>query len=119
MPFPMERPRRLRRTPALRRLVRETRLAPADLIHPAFVREGISTVQDIVSLPGHRHETADSLCDTVEDVLRRGCGGLLLFGLPTVKDAEGSGAWAADGVVQTAIRSVRRRFADDCVIIAD
>src|SRR5438552_685988 len=119
MPFPRERPRRLRRTAALRRMARETRLAPADLVHPAFVREDINAARDISSLPGHRHETADSLCDTVDEVLRLGCAGLLLFGLPADKDAEGSGAWAEDGVVQTAIRSVRRRFGDDCVIVAD
>jgi len=119
MALPRDRPRRLRRTPALRRLARETRLAPADLLHPAFVREDISAPQGIPALPGHVHETVDSLCDTVEQVLALGCGGALLFGLPARKDAEGSGAWAEDGVVQTAIRSIRRRFGDDCVVIAD
>src|SRR5260370_16009649 len=85
MPFPLDRPRRLRRTASLRRLVRETRLAAADLVHPAFVREDITAARDIASLPGQRHETADSLCDTVYGLLQLGCGGLLLFGLPAHK----------------------------------
>jgi porphobilinogen synthase len=119
MPFPMERPRRLRRTPALRRLVRETSLAPADLIHPAFVREGIDAPSPIASLPGHSHETLDSLSDTVAGALDAGCGAVLLFGLPATKDAEGSGAWADGGVVQDALRSLRARFGNDVALIAD
>ena len=119
MPFPMERPRRLRRTPALRRLVRETSLAPADLIHPAFVREGIDAPSPIASLPGHSHETLDSLSETVAGALDAGCGAVLLFGLPATKDAEGSGAWADGGVVQDALRSLRARFGNDVALIAD
>jgi porphobilinogen synthase len=119
MPFPSERPRRLRRTAALRRLVRETTLQPENLVYPAFVRAGLDAPSDIHALPGHRHETKDSLSDTVAGVLDAGCGAVLLFGLPAHKDSEGSGAWADDGVVQTAVRAVRARFGDECVLIAD
>ena len=117
--FPVARPRRLRRTAALRRLVRESRLSPADLVHPAFVREDIHSPADIATLPGHRHETADSLNATAEVLVESGCGGLLLFGLPEHKDAEGSAAWDDRGVVQEAIRSVRRHVGDHLVVIAD
>ncbi|MGA7988831.1 MAG: porphobilinogen synthase [Candidatus Dormiibacterota bacterium] len=119
MGFPLERPRRLRRTPALRRLVRETRLHASQMIHPAFVREGLTSATPIGSMPGQNHESIDSLCETVEDVVALGLGGVLLFGLPSVKDAQGSGAFAEDGVVQEAIRALRSRFGDACVIIAD
>jgi porphobilinogen synthase len=119
MPFPMERPRRLRRTPALRRLVRETSLSPADLIHPAFVRDGIDAPVPIASLPGHSHETLDSLSDTVASALDVGCGAVVLFGLPAEKDTDGSGAWADGGIVQAALRSLRARFGNDVALIAD
>jgi porphobilinogen synthase len=119
MGFPLDRPRRLRRTPALRNLVRETQLSTGQLIHPAFVREGLQTPTPIGSMPGQSHETIDSLCTTVEETIALGLGGVLLFGLPTVKDAQGSGAFAEDGVVQEAIRALRQRFGDSCVIIAD
>jgi porphobilinogen synthase len=119
MSFPLERPRRLRRTAALRSLVRESRLSASQLIHPAFVREGLTAPQEIGSLPGQRHESIESLCATVEETLGLGLGGVLLFGLPTTKDAQGSGAFAETGVVQEAIRALRQRFGDACVIIAD
>ncbi len=119
MGFPLERPRRLRRTPALRSLVRESRLNAGQMIHPAFVREGLASPSPIASMPGQRHESLDSLCATVEETLAIGLGGVLLFGLPGVKDAQGSGAFADDGIVQEAIRALRSRFGDACVIIAD
>jgi porphobilinogen synthase len=119
MGFPLERPRRLRRTPALRGLVRESRLSAAQMIHPAFVREGLGTPEPIGSMPGQTHESIDSLSTTVEETIALGLGGVLLFGLPSVKDAQGSGAFADNGVVQEAIRALRERFGDACVIIAD
>jgi len=119
MPFPVERPRRLRRTAALRRLVRETRLRPDDLIYPAFVREDIDHPQPVGLMPGVSQETHDSLLASSADALDRGCAGLLLFGIPTDKDAQGSQAWAERGVVQTAIRRLRHEHGDRAVIIAD
>jgi porphobilinogen synthase len=119
MSFPLDRPRRLRRTPALRSLVRESRFSPSQLIHPAFVREGLGEPKEIGSMPGQRHESIDSLSATVEETIGLGLGGVLLFGLPATKDAQGSGAFAETGVVQEAIRALRRRFGDACVIIAD
>ena len=111
MPFPSERPRRLRRTPALRRLVRETRLRPDDLILPAFVREDADQPVPISTMPGQFQETHDSL--------RLGINACVLFGIPAEKDAEGSQAWAERGVVQTAIRRLKHEFGDDLVVIAD
>ncbi len=119
MGFPSERPRRLRRTPALRRMVRETHLHPSQLIHPAFVRQGLASPTPINAIHGQMHESIDSLCATVGETIELGLGGVLLFGLPGVKDAQGSGAFADDGVVQESIRALRERFGDACVIIAD
>jgi porphobilinogen synthase len=119
MAFPEERPRRLRRTPALRRLVRETRLTPTDLILPIFVREGIGSPEPIASLPGHRHETPESALATAQRAVDAGLGAVLLFGLPEHKDAEGSGAWDDDGAVQQTARKLRREFGPSLVVVAD
>ena len=116
MPFPQERLRRLRRTPALRRLAGETRLSPAGLVHPLFVREGVAAPVAIDSLPGHRQETVESAAATVEGALEAGVGTVLLFGVPARKDAEGSEAWNDEGIVQTLLRSLRGRFGDGCVL---
>ncbi len=119
MAFPRDRPRRLRRTPALRTLARETRLAPADLVHPAFVREGIDAPVPISAMPHQHQETIESLTASVDDAVALGCAAVILFGLPAVKDAQGSQAWAEDGIVQRALRSLRRSHGDDAVLIAD
>jgi porphobilinogen synthase len=119
MAFPVDRPRRLRRTAALRRIARETALAPADLVHPAFVRDGISEPEPIPSLPRQRHETPDSLNATAERALTVGVGAMLLFGLPAKKDAQGSGAWDEDGAVQRALRSLRKQYGDSLALVAD
>jgi porphobilinogen synthase len=119
MGFPTDRPRRLRRTAALRRLVRETRVRPDDLVYPAFVREDIDSPVEISTMPGQYQETHDSLLRSVEDAVQLGCGAVILFGIPAEKDAEGSGAWSDHGVVQTAIRRIKHEFGDDCVVIAD
>ena len=119
MPFPTDRPRRLRRTAALRRLVRETRLLADDLIHPAFVREDADQPVPISTMPGQFQETHDSLLGSVQDALRLGINACILFGIPAEKDADGSQAWAERGVVQTAIRRLKHEFGDDLVVIAD
>jgi porphobilinogen synthase len=119
MPFPLDRPRRLRRTPSLRRLARETRLSPDGLVHPLFVREGLAAPSAIESLPGHRQETVDSAAAAVESALAVGVRAVLLFGLPERKDDAGSEAWNDRGIVQLTLRSLRRRFGDDCVLLAD
>jgi len=119
MPFPTDRPRRLRRTPALRRLVRETRLRPDDLILPAFVNETLDEPREISTMPGQYQETHDSLLRTVTDARQRDINAVILFGIPARKDAEGSEAWNEQGVVQTAIRRIKHEFGDDMVVIAD
>jgi porphobilinogen synthase len=119
MAFPSDRPRRLRRTAALRALARETSLAPGDLIQPVFVREGIAAPVPIASMVHQQQETIDSLTDAVDDVIDSRCAAVILFGIPEEKDATGSQAWDEDGIVQRALRSLRRNCGDDCVLIAD
>jgi len=117
--FPQRRLRRLRRTPALRRLVAETRLSVDDLIAPLFVREGVSTPQPIASLPGVVQHTRTSLVEEVRALRDLGVPGVVLFGVPETKDAVGSGAWDPDGIVQVALRDLRDAVGDDMVLIAD
>ena len=119
MAFPTVRSRRLRRTAGLRALARETRLAPADLIQPLFVREGIDEPVPIRSMPGQRQETPDTLAGATGDALAAGCAAVILFGIPTVKDERGTQAWADDGVVQRALHGLRERFGESAVLIAD
>jgi porphobilinogen synthase len=119
MSFPTVRPRRLRRTPALRALVRETSLSAGDLIQPVFVREGIDEPVPIASMEHQRQETIDSLTEAVDDAVQAGCAAVILFGIPEAKDATGSQAWHEDGIVQRALRSLRHRHGDSCVLIAD
>ncbi|MFN2568223.1 MAG: porphobilinogen synthase [Candidatus Dormibacteria bacterium] len=119
MAYPQERPRRLRRTAGLRRLVRETRLAPEDLICPVFVREGISGPRAIASMPGQRQETVASAREVAAEAVELGCAAVLLFGIPQGKDGQGSGAWDEQGIVQTALRSLRADHGEGCVLIAD
>jgi len=119
MSFPQRRLRRLRRTPALRRLVAETRLSVDDLIAPLFVREGITEPQPIASIPGVMQHTRASLRDEVRALVALGVPGVILFGVPEVKDSEGSGAWDPDGIVQLALRDLRDEFGDGIVLCAD
>jgi len=119
MPFPQQRPRRLRRTPALRELVRETTLAPSDLIAPLFVKEGIADAVPIAAMPGQSQHTVESLRKLAAEIRERGVLGFLLFGVPEHKDAEGSEAWNPAGITQQAIRALRDDFGDDAVIITD
>jgi porphobilinogen synthase len=119
MPFPEQRPRRLRRTPALRALVRETALEPADLIAPLFVKQGIDDAVPITSMPGQSQHTVESLRKTAAEIRARGVLAFLVFGVPAHKDAEGSEAWNPDGITQQAIRALRADFGDDAVIVTD
>jgi porphobilinogen synthase len=119
MTFPQRRLRRLRRTPALRRLVAETRLSVDDLVAPLFVREGIDEPQPIASLPGVVQHTRDSLRKEVRRLADLGIPGAILFGVPLRRDAEGSGAWDPDGIVQVALRDLRDEVGDELVLMAD
>ena len=119
MSFPQRRLRRLRRTPALRRLVAETRLTPEDLIAPLFVREGISDPQPIASIPGVVQHTLGSLRAEVADLIGLGVPGVILFGVPERKDEVGSGAWDQNGIVQVALRELRDTFGDRVVLMTD
>lgn len=114
----IHRPRRLRRTDGIRRLRRETRLSPSSLILPFFVQEGENIREDIRSLPGVVRYSPDTLPRGIEAGLAAGAGGFLLFGVPAVKDAEGSGAWNPGGVVQQALRRARARF-PEALLISD
>src|SRR5215218_1831006 len=105
--FPVQRPRRLRRTPALRELVAETRLSTNDLIAPLFVREGIDQPIEISSLPGVYQDTRDSLRKSVVELAGYGVPAVMLFGIPSVKDEIGSGAFDPDGIVQLALADLR------------
>ncbi|WUI00113.1 porphobilinogen synthase [Spirillospora sp. NBC_00431] len=117
--FPVARPRRLRRTPALRRMVAETRLAPADLVLPMFVKEGITGPQPVSSMPGVVQHTRDSLRKAAHEAVEAGVGGLILFGIPAVKDGVGSGADDPDGIVQLALRDLTSDLGDSTVIMTD
>lgn len=119
MALPEHRPRRLRRTQALRDLVRETDLAPRHLIAPLFVKEGISEPAPIPSMPGHHQHTIESLRKEARELAEKGVRDLVLFGIPERKDPEGSEAWAEEGVAQRAIRALREELGDEVVVIAD
>ncbi len=119
MSFPARRLRRLRRTPALRRLVAETRLSVDDLVAPLFVREDIDEPRPIASLPGVVQHTLDSLRKETAALARAGVPAVVLFGVPSAKDAEGSGAWDPDGIVQVALRELRDEVGDEVVLMAD
>ncbi|MFT7601591.1 MAG: porphobilinogen synthase [Acidimicrobiales bacterium] len=119
MSFPERRPRRLRRTSALRGLVAETSLAPSDLVAPLFVRENIDEPQPIESLPGVVQHTRASLVAEAERLVGLGIPGLMLFGVPAAKDAQGSEAWNPDGIVQLALQDLRAAHGDRLVLMAD
>jgi porphobilinogen synthase len=105
--LPVLRLRRLRRTPALRALVRETRLDPAHFLCPLFVRSGTGLREAIPSMPGQERLSPDEVVREAAELAELGVGGLLLFGLPDAKDARASGAWADDGIVQRTVRALR------------
>src|SRR5260221_12677151 len=107
MPFPPQRPRRLRSSEGLRAMVRETRLEAERLGYPLFVAAGEGVRKEISSLPGCFHLSADQAAREAHEVESLGIGGVILFGLPSAKDAEGSEGYAEDGVVQKAVRAIR------------
>ncbi|MHB1853537.1 MAG: porphobilinogen synthase [Acidimicrobiales bacterium] len=119
MSFPTRRMRRLRATPALRRLVSGTSLRVDDLIAPLFVREGIDEPVPVASLPGVVQHTRASLGKEVRRLADLGIPGVILFGVPAIKDATGSQAWAPDGIVQVALGDLRDQVGDDLVLMAD
>ncbi|WP_402839598.1 porphobilinogen synthase [Microbacterium sp. GXS0129] len=116
---PTIRPRRLRTTPAMRRLVAETRLNPAELILPVFVREGIDQAQPIGSMPGVQQHTIDSLRRATAEAAEAGIGGIMLFGVPAVRDARGSAADDPDGILNVATRAVVAEAGDALVVQTD
>ncbi|MGW4336537.1 porphobilinogen synthase [Rhodococcus koreensis] len=119
--FPTHRPRRLRRTPALRRLVAETSLEPRHLVLPMFVADGIDEPREISSMPGVFQHTPDSLRRAATEAAEAGLGGLMLFGVPRPddKDAEGSGASDPDGILNRGLRWLADEVGDATVIMAD
>jgi porphobilinogen synthase len=118
-PFPLSRPRRLRRTRVLRELARETALSRRDLVAPLFVKEGIGEPVPISSMPGHHQHTLESLRKEAAELAALGVPALLLFGIPAHKDAEGSQAWAPEGIVQRALRALAADLGDEVALIGD
>src|SRR5688500_636909 len=107
MPFPIHRPRRLRRTDRLRRLVRETRLSAETMLYPIFIGDGSGVRKEISSMPGQYVLSVDNAVEVAREAEKLGVGGILLFGLPPFKDDVGSGAWDEAGIVQIALRALR------------
>ncbi len=116
---PADRPRRLRRTQALRDLVRETDVLPRHLIAPLFVKQGISEPEPIGSMPGQFQHTLESLVKEARELSSRGVRAFLIFGIPSVKDGTGSQAHAADGISQLGLSALRDEFGDGAVVIGD
>ena len=118
MSFPENRPRRLRRTEAVRRMVRETTLSVDNLMYPLFVCPGKAVHQEISSLPGQYHLSVDQLAREAETIAKLGIPSVMLFGLPEKKDSVGSEAWHPEGIVQRAIREIKKAT-PDLVVAAD
>ena len=118
-PFPSSRTRRLRGSRVLRELVREHELSRRDLVAPLFVKEGIGEPVPIASMPGHAQHSLESLRKEAAELTGLGIPALLLFGIPAAKDAEGSQAWAPDGIIQRALRALSADLGDDVALIAD
>jgi len=119
MSFPQHRPRRLRTTAAMRRLVSEYQLAPADLILPVFIREDLSEPRAISSMPGVVQHTTESLLAAAREAVELGLGGIMLFGIPAVRDAAGTASLDPNGVLNRAIRDVRAAVGDALVVMSD
>ena len=119
MPFPEQRPRRLRRTSAWRRLVAEARVGIDDLVAPLFVKEGLTDPEPVASMPGVVQHTVESLRKEVRALAGLGIPAVVLFGVPATKDARGSGADDPDGVLAVALRAMRDEVGDDVVLVAD
>jgi porphobilinogen synthase len=119
MAFPRERPRRLRQTQALRRLVRTTRLHPAELVLPVFVKEGLTDPEPIGTMPGVVQHSIGSLAVAAKEAVSAGVGGIMVFGVPQTRDALGSGADDPDGILNVGLKVVRDTVGDDLVVMAD
>ncbi|HET6215111.1 MAG TPA: porphobilinogen synthase [Micromonosporaceae bacterium] len=119
MSYPDVRPRRLRRTRALRRMVEETRVAPAELVLPMFIREGLTEPRPVASMPGVVQHTRESLRKAAAEAVRAGVGGIMLFGVPERKDATGTGGTDPAGVLNTSIRDVIAEVGDATVVMGD
>ncbi|SJM54588.1 Porphobilinogen synthase [Actinomycetales bacterium JB111] len=117
--FPNARPRRLRTSPAMRRLVAETRLHPADLVLPVFLREGIDSPQPITSMPGVYQHTPDSLRRAATEAAEAGVGGIMIFGVPEDHDATGTGAVDPEGIQNVGLRLLAEEVGDAMVVISD
>ena len=118
-PIPTIRPRRLRSTPAMRALVRETHVDPAKLIWPVFVRDDIDESREIAAMPGQYQHTIDSLRRAAAEAAEAGVGAIDLFGVPAHRDAIGSQAWAEDGILNRGLAAVRAEVGDALVVCAD
>lgn len=119
MPFPSERPRRLRVNAAMRRLVSETRLHPSELVLPMFVKEGLAAPRSVASLPGVVQHTRESLRKAAVEAVQAGVGGIMLFGVPSQRDAVGSGGTDPGGILNVAIRDVISEVGDSTVVMSD
>ncbi|MBM0274199.1 porphobilinogen synthase [Micromonospora tarensis] len=119
MSYPEIRPRRLRRTPAVRRLVSETRVDPAELVVPMFIKEGLTEPSAIGSLPGVLQHSRDSLRKAAVEAVQAGVGGIMLFGVPERRDPTGSGGIDPDGILNVAIRDVVAEVGDATVVMSD
>lgn len=117
--YPMYRARRLRASGALRRAFAETSLSPGELIAPLFVKEAIDEPAPISSMPGHYQHTLESLVKEARELTSRGVAGFLLFGIPARKDASGSEAWNAAGILQRGLGALKNELGDDAVVVAD
>lgn len=117
--FPAHRPRRLRTTPAMRRLVSETTVRPRQLILPMFVKEGAPAPAEIQSMPGVFQHTRESLRKAAVEAVQAGVGGIMLFGVPAERDAVGSGATDPDGILNAALRDLRQELGDATVLMSD
>ncbi len=118
MPFPVHRMRRLRATPTLRRMVRQTQLSKDDLILPLFVRPGEGERREIPSMPGHAQLTIDLLVEACAEVESLGIPAILLFGIPETKDSVGHSSWGEMGIVQQAVRAIKQRC-KELIVITD
>ena len=119
MPYPEIRPRRLRRNAAVRRLVSETRVAPAELVVPMFVKEGLTEPRQIASLPGVLQHSRDSLRKAAVEAVQAGVGGIMLFGVPAERDACGTGGIDPNGILNVAIHDVVSEVGDATVVMSD
>ncbi len=117
--FPVARPRRLRRTAAMRRLVAPTSVRPDSLVLPLFVKEGIPEPRPVGSMPGVMQHTRESLRKAAADAVDAGVGGLILFGIPAAKDARGSAADDPEGIIQLALGELATEVGNDVVLMAD